>query len=141
MKPRIVVDTNVLLSGIFFEKGNEAQVLQLVLEDRVNLLTSLETLEELRETLTRPKFHLLPSQSLALFQLILGKSRVILKINEAEVRCRDKNDQKFLDCAHTGRADYLISGDPDLLDMQQVGRTRIIRAAGLIRELKTQSDA
>ena len=141
MKPRIVVDTNVLLSGIFFEKGNEAQVLQLVLEDRVGLLASLETLEELRETLTRPKFHLSPSQSLAIFQVMLGKSRVILKINEAEVRCRDRNDQKFLDCAHAGRADYLVTGDPDLPDLRQVGRTRILRVAGLIRELKTSSDA
>jgi predicted nucleic acid-binding protein len=62
-------------------------------------------------------------------------------VNDAEVKCRDRNDQKFLDCAHTGRADYLVTGDPDLLDLRQVGRTRILRAAGLIRELKTASDA
>jgi uncharacterized protein len=141
LKPQIVVDTNVLLSGIFFEKGNEAQVLKLILEDRVGLLASLETLEELRETLTRPKFHLSPTQSLTIFQVVLGKSKVVLKINEAEIKCRDKNDQKFLDCAHTGRADYLVTGDPDLLDMQQVGRTRILRASGLIRELKNTSHA
>ena len=36
-------------------------------------------------------------------------------VNDAEVKCRDRNDQKFLDCAHTGRADYLVTGDPDLL--------------------------
>ena len=136
MKPRLVVDTNVLLSGIFFEKGNEAQVLKLVLEDRVGLLASLETLEELRETLARPKFHLSPAMSLAMFQAILEKCEVVLNTTEAEIRCRDKDDQKFLDCAHTGRADYLVTGDPDLLDMRQVGRTRILRAAELIRELK-----
>jgi len=141
LKPQIVVDTNVLLSGIFFDRGNEAQVLKLILEDRVGLLASLETLEELRETLTRPKFHLSPTQSLTIFQVILGKSKVMLKINDAEIKCRDKNDQKFLDCAHTGRADYLVTGDPDLLDMQQVGRTRILRANGLIRELKNTSHA
>ncbi|TMI09330.1 putative toxin-antitoxin system toxin component, PIN family [Candidatus Bathyarchaeota archaeon] len=139
MKLRIVVDTNVLLSGIFFEKGNEAQVLQLILEDKVGLLASLETLEELRETLTRPKFHLSSSESLTIFQIILGKSEVILNINEAEVRCLDRDDQKFLDCAHTGRADYMVTGDPDLLDIRQVGRTRILRAAQLIRDLKNLS--
>lgn len=139
MKLRIVVDTNVLLSGIFFENGNEAQVLKLILEDRVGLLTSLETLEELRETLTRPKFHLSSSESLTIFQIILGKSEVILNINEAEVRCRDRDDQKFLDCAHTGKADYLVTGDPDLLDIGQVGRSRILRAAQLIRDLKNLS--
>src|SRR5439155_22573548 len=96
-------DTNVLLSGIFFEKGNEALVLKLVLENRAGLLASLETLEELRETLARPKFHLSPSMSLVMFQVILGKCEVALNISEAEIRCRDKDDQKFLDCAHTGR--------------------------------------
>ncbi len=141
MKPRLAVDTNVLLSGIFFEKGNEAQVLKLILEDRARLLASLETLEELRETLSRPKFHLSPGQGLAVFQIILGKCEILLNIKESEVMCRDKDDQKFLDCAHTGRADYLVTGDPDLLDLRQVGRTRILRAAGLIRELKNLSDA
>ncbi len=141
MKSRLVVDTNVLLSGIFFEKGNEAQVLKLILEDRAGLLASLETLEELRETLSRPKFHLSPAQGLAIFQAILGKCQVILNLKESDVKCRDKDDQKFLDCAHTGRADYLVTGDPDLVDLRQVGRTKILRAAGLIRELKNLSDA
>ena len=139
MKPRLVVDTNVLLSGIFFEKGNESQVLKLILEDRAGLLASLDILEELRETLSRPKFHLLSSESLTIFQIILGKSEVILNINEAEARCLDRDDQKFLDCAHTGRADYMVTGDPDLLDIRQVGRTRILRAAQLIRDLKNLS--
>jgi len=65
----------------------------------------------------------------------------MLNIKESEVKCRDKDDQKFLDCARTGRADYLVTGDPDLLDLRQVGRTRILRAAGLIRELKNLPDA
>ena len=141
MKPRLVVDTNVLLSGIFFEKGNESQVLKLILEDRAGLLASLDILEELRETLSRPKFHLSPAQGLDIFQTILGKCQVMLNIKESEVKCRDKDDQKSLDCAHTGRADYLVTGDPDLLDMRQVGRTRILRAGELIRELKNLSDA
>jgi len=62
-------------------------------------------------------------------------------VKEAQSRFSDRNDQKFLDCAHAGRADYLVTGDPDLPDLRQVGRTRILRVAGLIRELKTPSDA
>ena len=62
-------------------------------------------------------------------------------VKEAQSRFSDRNDQKFPDCAHTGRADYLVTGDPDLLDMRQVGRAMILRAAELIRELKTPSDA
>jgi putative PIN family toxin of toxin-antitoxin system len=132
-----VVDTNVLLSGIFFEKGNEAQVLGLVLDNRATLLASLDTLEELREALSRPKFRLSSSESLAVFQIILSKSEIVLNVQEAERKCRDRDDQKFLDCAVAGRADYLVTGDGDLLDMQNVGPTKILRAAQLLRGLKT----
>jgi putative PIN family toxin of toxin-antitoxin system len=132
-----VVDTNVLLSGIFFEKGNEAHVLGLVLDNRATLLASLDTLEELRATLSRPKFRLTPLESLAVFQIILSKSEIILNVQEAVEKCRDEDDQKFLDLAYTGGADYLITGDADLLDMQQVGPAKILKAIQLLRELKT----
>jgi uncharacterized protein len=128
LKPRVVVDTNVLVSGIFFPNGNEARVLRLVLEDKVTLVASLETLAELRETLARPKFQLTGEISLALFQVILAKAKVQLEIRESEVKSRDKDDQIFLDLSNTVGADYLITGDPDILDIGHVGRTRIIRA-------------
>ncbi len=136
MKPRIVVDTNILLSGIFFEKGNEAKILRHVLEERVRLQESLETLEELREALHRPKFQLSLLEALAIFQLILSRSEITLNALEAEVKCRDPDDQKFLDCAHTARADYLVTGDRDLLDIGTVGRTSIITAAQIVKRLK-----
>ena len=136
MKPRIVIDTNILLSGIFFEKGNEAETLRHVLEERVRLQESLETLEELREALHRPKFQLSLLEALAIFQLILSRSEIILNALEAEVKCRDPDDQKFLDCAHTARADYLVTGDRDLLDIGTVGRTSIITSAQLVERLK-----
>lgn len=137
MKPRIVVDTNVLLSGIFYEKGNEAQILRLVLDGGATMLASLETLEELKEALERPKFKLTPAESLAAFQIILSKSEVVLTIEKALEKCRDTDDQKFVDLAHSGKADYLATGDRDLLDMRQVGKTRIVTAGQLIRELRT----
>ncbi len=46
MKPRMVLDTNNLMSGIFFEKGNEARVLAEALAGSAKLLASIETLQE-----------------------------------------------------------------------------------------------
>ena len=135
MKLRLVADTNILLSGIFYENGNEAQILRLFLDDKAILLASLDTLEELREALTRPKFKLTPAESLALFQMVLSRSEILLTLEEAAGKCRDKDDQKFLDLAQSGSADYLVTGDRDLLDMQRVGTTRILTSAQLIRQL------
>ena len=136
MKARIVLDTNNLISAIFFEKGNEARVLDEALAGRVRLLASLETLQEFQETLSRPKFQLSPSEVLAIFQLIVSTCEIVLAPQMAKVKCRDPDDQKFLDCAVAGRADFLVTGDRDLLTMRHVGRTKIVTAVELARKLK-----
>lgn len=136
MKPRIVLDTNNLISGIFFEKGNEARVLDEVLTGNAKLLASLETLQEFQETVSRPKFQLSPSEVLAIFYLIISSCEIVLARQRAKVRCRDPDDQKFLDCAVAGKADFLVTGDRDLLTMRNVSRTKIVTAAELVRALK-----
>ena len=136
MKLRLVMDTNVLVSGIFFSKGNEAQILGYTIEGRAVLLASLDTLEELREVLARPKFQLTQPEALALFQMVLSRCEIVLNPEKAEARCRDPDDQKFLDCAVAGRAHYLVTGDPDLLVMERVGRTLILTGAQLVKVLR-----
>ena len=136
MKPRIVVDTNVLISGVLYEKGNEAQVLGLVLDNRAVLLASLDTLTELKEALERPKFRLTPAESLAVFRIILSKSEIIMRLEKAEEECRDHDDQKFVDLASSGRADYLVTGDRDLLVIRHLGKTKILTAGQVIREMR-----
>ena len=139
MKPRLVMDTNVLVSGIFFSKGNEAQILGYTIEGRAVLLASLDTLEELREVLTRPKFQLTQPEALALFQMVLSRCEIVLNPEKAEAMCRDPDDQKFLDCAVAGRAHYLVTGDPDLLVMERVGRTLILTGAQLVKAMKREN--
>src|SRR6267143_1300284 len=94
----LVIDTNVLVSGIFFPKGNEAQILGYTIEGRAVLLASLDTLEELRKVLTRPKFQLTQPEVLAIFQMVLSRWEIVLNPEKAEARCRDPDDQKFLGC-------------------------------------------
>ncbi len=139
MKLRLVMDTNVLASGIFFSKGNEAQILGYTIEGRAVLLASLDTLEELREVLTRPKFQLTQPEALALFQMVLSRCEIVLNPEKAEARCRDPDDQKFLDCAVAGKADYLVTGDPDLLVMERVGGTLILTGAQLVKAMKREN--
>jgi uncharacterized protein len=136
LNPRTVIDTNVLVSGIFFENGNEAKVLDAVISNKLTLVTSLEILQEIRETLAADKFRLTPTEAFSVFQLILGMSEVVLTIPPASIKCRDPDDQKFLDCAAGGNADFLVTGDRDLLEHKNIGRTRIIAAREMVRMLK-----
>ena len=139
MKPRLVIDTNVLVSGIFFSRGNEAQILGQVLDGRSILLTSLDTLEELREVLARPKFQLTQPEAFAIFRMVLSRCEIIVNPEKARAKCRDPDDQKFLDCAIAGKADYLVTGDLDLLVMERVGRTLILTGARLVKEMKHEN--
>lgn len=136
MKLRIILDTNVLISAIFFETGNEANILDEAVKGRVTLLSSLDALQELRETLAAPKFKLTPLEISNIFQLIVSISEIVLAPPSAEVKCRDPDDQKFLDCAKRGDADFLVTGDRDLLEIKNLGRTKIITARELIRLFK-----
>ncbi len=136
MKPRIVLDTNVLVSTVLFERGNEARILGYALKGWATLVSSLEILEEYREVLSRPKFKLLPVEILAAFQTILSLCEIVLEIRKARTECRDPDDQKFLDCATTARASLLVTGDKDLLIMKQVERTRIVSPGKAVKELK-----
>src|SRR5712664_3706828 len=139
MKLRLVMDTNVLASGIFFAKGNEAQILGYAIEGRAVLLASLDALEELREVLARPKFQLTQPEALAIFQMVLSRCEIIVNPEKARVKCRDPGDQKFLDCAVAGRADYLVTGDPDLLVMERAGRPLILTGARLVKAMKREN--
>lgn len=133
MKLRVVLDTNTLVSGLFFSRGNEALLVDAAVEGRVKLLTSLETLEEVREVLSRPKFQLSREEAGLAFQLVVSVSEIVLAPGRAKTRCRDPDDQKFLDCASATKADYLVTGDKDLLSMKRVGRTRIVKTAELVK--------
>ena len=139
MKPRLVMDTNVLVSGIFFSGGNEAQILGSVLEGRAVLLASLDTLEELRQVLARPRFQLTQPEALAIFRMVLSRCEIIVNPEKAQAKCRDPADPKFLDCAVAARADYLVTGDPDLLVMERVGRTLILTGARFVKAMRREN--
>jgi len=137
LKPRLILDTNVLISAIFFEAGNEARILDEVLKGVVTLVSSLDTLQDFRETLAAPKFKLTPLEILTNFQLIVSVSEIVLAPRSAKVKCRDPDDQRFLDCAEGGGADFLVTGDRDLLEIKNLGRTKIIAAREIIRLFKS----
>lgn len=136
MKLRIILDTSVLISAIFFETGNEGKILDEVLTGRIILVSSLDTLQELRETLEASKFKLTPLEVLNVFQFIVSISEIVLAPPSAQVKCRDADDQKFLDCATGGDIDYLVTGDGDLLEIKKLRRTKITTARKLIMVLK-----
>lgn len=112
---RYVFDTNVIVSALLFENGKPAQALRYALANGAVLL-SLDLLEELNQVLGRERFaRYVTSEEREEFLEALIERAVLVEITKNVQECRDPKDDKVLELALSGEAQYIISGDKDLL--------------------------
>lgn len=118
---RIVADTNVLVSGMLWH-GNPARIIDASRQGMVQLLSSAALLDELRSTISRPMFlarlQLLP-MSVDDFMSAIGELvEVVVPAAMSEPVSRDPDDDLVLATAVAGSADLIVTGDLDLLVIQ-----------------------
>lgn len=120
--PRVVIDTNIFVSGILYG-GNAERVLRLFGSGSIEIVISPEILAEI--LLTLKKFDVPEADLDELSDLIQTKAR---KVNPKErIRLsRDPRDNMLLEASVAGQADYLVTGDNDLLVLGWHGRTHIL---------------
>lgn len=110
-----VFDTNVLVSALLFANSLPRKALELAL-DRGKTLISKETVDELNNVLSRPKFkRYISPQKRERFLFSFIQKSVLIEIQEKIEECRDPKDNKFLELAVNGEATTIVSGDKDLL--------------------------
>ena len=114
---RVVFDTTTVLSALLFANGRLAWLRQHWREGGCVPLISRATAAEITRVLRYPKFGLSPDDARELLADYLPYCEVVERAERCASlwRCRDTDDQPFLDLAQSGRADLLISGDQDLL--------------------------
>ena len=112
---RIVVDTNVFVSGIFFT-GPPHAILKAWSDRRLTIVYSPEILEEYCRILDEleKEFDNISSQPFIILLITYGELCVPRKAYRG--LCRDAADEKFIACAVEGNARYIVSGDRDLLE-------------------------
>ena len=116
-----VVDTNVLVSGLVAPPGQPRQILDAWLEEGFTLVTSLYLVEELAHVLAYP--HIAKRLSLdeaeleALLAALLSRAYVVPGQLHLPGVTRDPKDDAVVACAVEGEADYIVSGDQDLLTL------------------------
>ena len=120
--PRVVLDTQVLLRGAAAKTGRlTARIYDAWREGRFVLLLSESILEEIASVLHRPevllKLRMSPLEARALVAIL--RRRCILVSPTVRIkRSRDPADDKFLECAFGGEAQYVVSADADLLSLE-----------------------
>ena len=123
---RIVLDANVLASGIFWA-GYPFRVLDLWAHDRIQVLAAEPILREYADLLrelgrAEDKEHLADSWVSFVFA-----HAVLIDVRSRVDACRDSDDNKYLECAIDGGADFVVSGDGDLLSLESFGGIPIVK--------------
>jgi hypothetical protein len=136
---KVILDTNIWIS---FLLGKRLSLLREIVDmEEVEIYVSNELLAELRSVAFRPKFlGKIDFQSvLNLFELINAKCKVIEGYKDAESAIRDIKDLYLLSMAESIPADYLVTGDNDLLVLRNHLGTKIITFAEFVSIVRQES--
>ena len=132
MSLRVVLDTNVLVSGLL--GGASTPVLQHWRRGGFVLVLSSAIYEEYRAVLLRPKFKLPPTLIEDLLAFIHERAEWVEPVHAHQI-ARDPADDKFLDVAIVGQIDYLVSADQDLLVLEAFAGIPIISPWDFVSKL------
>lgn len=116
----VVFDTNVVVSALIFSAGQLSWLRQAWRLGTIVPLLSEATVRELMAVLAYPKFRLTADDIEALLAdyLPYGRSVHPVSVPANAPRCRDADDQLFVDLVLAGKADFLVTGDKDLLALE-----------------------
>jgi putative PIN family toxin of toxin-antitoxin system len=133
---RVVIDTGVLVSALIQKHGTPGRVLKYLRDGNFSIIYSkplqLELVEVLNRPIFRQKYHIQPSDIMALIRLTHLRGELVIPQQTIDA-CRDPKDYKFLEAALTGQAEVIVSGDEDLLGLNPFRGISIITPAEFVR--------
>jgi len=122
---KVILDTNVIVSGIFW-KGASEKVLYAWADDKFKLVISSEIIKEIIKTLMNFKIKLPFNEILLWLSVLLWKAELVEPEERVYVVKDDPDDNKFIEAAIEGNADYIVSQDKHLLNIKEYKGIKII---------------
>jgi putative PIN family toxin of toxin-antitoxin system len=133
---RVVIDTNVLISAIFWT-GKPKQILNKVRREEIIFLTSEFILGELKKVLARgDKPFKLSEEEAERVVTAMRDLALVVNIDTQLSVCQDEDDNRVLECAIDGYADCIITGDAHLLQLGSFQKIEIMTVADFLRHFK-----
>jgi len=126
---KIVIDANMFISALIWD-GIPETVVNRAADRSDTLFISDAILDEIDRTLRKPKFGRSEDHVVSFVAYIkkIGKKVTVSPKHRITGICRDHSDDKYIECALAAGADYIISGDRDLLDLKEYGGVKIVNA-------------
>lgn len=133
-KTKIILDTNIWISFLITKDFKKLDLL--INNGKIQLLFSNELFEEFIAVVHRPKFkkYFTKDDVEKLLDNFNSYGKII-NVKSDIKECRDTKDNFLLNLAIDGKADYLLTGDNDLLDMQTIQKTKIVSITDFLKSL------
>ena len=122
---RVVIDTNVMISGIFW-KGKPYKILEHWINNHIEVIASKDILDEYMRVLQIIGERYNWTDVADRWNEFIFQNLQLVEVSQVFMGCRDWTDNKFVDCAIAGHADIIVSGDTDLLVLKKVKQIKII---------------
>ncbi len=130
-KTKVFLDTNILISALGWN-GNPRVIFEKCLHGELELVTSLNQIEELKRVMEYPKFSFTEEQKTTFLSIIFEIAMMVEISGEVRIIIEDPDDNAMLETAIVGNVDYLISGDPHLLKLKEYVNVKIVTASEFI---------
>jgi putative PIN family toxin of toxin-antitoxin system len=129
---KIVIDANLFASALIKPESNPGKILDLVKQNQVELILSPAIIREIKRILLHPrlqKYHHKTAQEIDVyFEDVLMFAWIVEGDKPVDIIKDDPSDNKYLACAYEGEADYIVSGDHHLLDLETYQGIPVIKA-------------
>jgi putative PIN family toxin of toxin-antitoxin system len=130
---KVVFDTNILVSALVFPGGRADIALRRIIEERDRLLLSRPILDELLGILAR-KFSR-DAEELAHVAVFLSDLSIVVKPRRKLAVLADEPDNRILECAVTGGADAIVTGDKALLELKTFRKVKLLSLRTYLEEI------
>lgn len=121
---KIVVDTNVVISGLFFG-GKPGEIIKAIVNSKIKACATTEIIDEYSEIVERMILKKHGEINVNLLLPLINSFEIIRRKSNIKIS-RDPDDDKFIECAIDGKALYIVSGDEDLLEIKKYGKIKIV---------------
>ncbi|MDQ0285599.1 putative PIN family toxin of toxin-antitoxin system [Desulfofundulus luciae] len=134
---RVVLDTNVIISGIFVPNGPPGMIVDFWAKGKLTVVISQSLLEEYLEVLLRPKFNKVGTinERQGILEQFLDLENTVLVSPDFQLNVieNDPDDNRVLECALEGGVQYIVSGDEHLLALKEFQGIIIVSPAEFVK--------
>ncbi|HEY1325804.1 MAG TPA: putative toxin-antitoxin system toxin component, PIN family [Casimicrobiaceae bacterium] len=121
---RVVFDTNILISALLFPGGRGEAALRRIIEERDELVLSKPIVDELLGILARKFFR--DAEELAHVAVFISDIATLVRPRRRLAIVKDEPDNRVLECALTGNAEAIVTGDHELLALREFRGVRVL---------------